>query len=89
MRMRLIGLVILALSVTLAPLAGAYWLKYYRDGQPIRESVAKSLNKLPGLVTETGASKLLNKHEGVEPRSGPTVSPAARLRRRSAPGRPR
>src|SRR4029453_4988590 len=34
---------------------GAYWLKYYRAGQPIRESVAKFLGKNPGAARPAAA----------------------------------
>ena len=43
---------------------GALWLKYYRDGQPMRESVAKTLGKLAADVTEKDARALLNKRMG-------------------------
>jgi len=51
---------------------GSVWLKYYRDGKPLRESVAKTLGKPPADVTEKDASTLLNKRmgaiaDGVEP----------------------
>ena len=57
-----------------------YWLKYYRDGQPIRESVAKSLGKLPDLVTERDASALLNKRLGAIASGQPIAIGADRVR---------
>lgn len=59
---------------------GAFWLKYYRDGQPIRESVAKSLGKLPELVTEKDASALLNKRLGAIAGGQPIAIGADRVR---------
>jgi integrase len=59
---------------------GAYWLKFYRDGQPIRESVAKSLGKLPDLVTEKDASALLNKRLGAIAGGQPIAIGADRVR---------
>jgi integrase len=59
---------------------GAFWLKYYRDGQPIRESVAKSLGKLPDLVTEKDASGLLNKRLGAIAGGQPIAIGADRVR---------
>jgi hypothetical protein len=59
---------------------GAYWLKYYRDGQPIRESVAKSLNKAPAEVTEGEARKLLNQRLGKIASGEPIALRAERVR---------
>ncbi len=58
----------------------AFWLKYYRDGQPIRESVAKSLNKAPGDVTEAEARKLLNQRLGKIANGEPIALQAERVR---------
>jgi integrase len=59
---------------------GAYWLKYYRDGQPIRESVAKSLNKAPGDVTPAEARKLLSQRLGKIANGEPIAFRAERVR---------
>lgn len=59
---------------------GALWIKYYRDGQPIRESVARALNKLPGDVSERDAQGLLNKRLGAIAGGQPIVLRADRVR---------
>src|SRR5437868_13713054 len=58
----------------------AYWLKYYRDGRPIRESVAKSLGKLPDMVTDKDARALLNKRLGAIAGGQPIAIGADRMR---------
>ncbi len=59
---------------------GSLWLKYYRDGQPIRESVARSLGKRPEDVTEKDARDLLNKRLGAIAGGQPIVLSADRVR---------
>jgi integrase len=59
---------------------GAYWLKYYRDGRPVRESVAKSLGKPPDLVTDKEARALLNKRLGAIAGGQPIAIGADRVR---------
>ena len=59
---------------------GAYWLKYYRDGRPVRESVAKSLGRRPELVTEKEARALLNKRLGAIAGGQPITIGADRVR---------
>jgi integrase len=59
---------------------GSLWLKYYRDGQPIRESVARALGRLPEAVTEKDAQALLNKRLGAIAGGQPIVLRADRVR---------
>jgi integrase len=59
---------------------GALWIKYYRDGQPIRESVAKTLNRLPSDVTERDAIALLNRRVGAIAAGEPISVRAERVR---------
>jgi hypothetical protein len=59
---------------------GSLWIKYYRDGQPIRESVARALDKLSGDVTERDAQALLNKRMGSVVTGQPIVLRADRVR---------
>jgi integrase len=58
---------------------GSLWVKYYRDGQPIRESVAKTLSKLPGDVSEKDATSLLNRRLGDIARGTPVAVRAERV----------
>jgi len=55
---------------------GVLWIKYYRNGRPMRESVAVALHKLPGDVTEKDASGLLNKRLGAIA-TGQPIAPRA------------
>lgn len=59
---------------------GAYWLKYYRAGLPIRESVAQSLGKSPGDVTEGEARRLLKQRVGKIANGEPIALGAERVR---------
>jgi integrase len=56
------------------------WIKYYRDGQPMRESVAVALGRSPEHVTEKDATALLNKRLGEVARGAQIVPRAEKVR---------
>jgi integrase len=59
---------------------GSLWIKWYRDGQPVRESVARALDTAPAEVTERDAQTLLNKRLGAVAAGQPIVLKADRVR---------
>src|SRR5262245_36600649 len=59
---------------------GSVWIKWYRDGEPIRESVARVLGKRPEDVTERDAQTLLNKRLGAVATGQPVILRADRVR---------
>jgi integrase len=59
---------------------GSYWIKYYQDGEPRRESVALALTKRAPDVTEKDARRLLNKRLGKIANGEPIAPRAERVR---------